>query len=126
MDGLKTLFAVLAFAAHLSGPARAEDDLLRIIASCAGQLSAELEHQWLMGEPDAEATEARRAALLDILEALLPEDRKSDALNWRIEAKVAQAALLSRATFSEEESDRYWALRRARDVTAACVGFILS
>jgi hypothetical protein len=79
-----------------------------------------------MGEPEADTTEARRAAMLDILEALLPDDRKSDALNWRIEAKVAQAALLSRATFSEAEADRYWALRRARDVTAACVGIILS
>lgn len=125
MGGLKTFLAALALAASLPGPASADDDLLRTIASCAGRLSAQMEHQWLMGDAEADRTEARRGAMLEILSALAPPGDAPSVLSWRIDAKVAHSSLLTRATFNPDPDDSGWARRQADMMIADCNGLIL-
>ena len=65
----------------------------------------------------ADAIKAERAAVLDILEAMMPSERGRAVLNWRVEAKMAQAALLTRATFgSDERAQRYARILAAQNV----------
>ncbi|MBY5972171.1 hypothetical protein KUV28_07430 [Ferrimonas balearica] len=96
-------------------------DAPRLLASCTGRLSALLEHQWLMAAPEAEATEDLRARMLALLAAATDPAPAPDItralLAARVEAKAAQAALLTRATFGTP-SPR--AARRARSEIARC------
>lgn len=126
MGGLKTLLAALVLAAPLAGPARADDGFLRQIASCAGRLSAQMEHQWLLSDPGADLTERRRDAFLDVLEAVRTPDRGTEILAWRIDAKMAQASLLRRGTFNGDAEDALWARRQADMILAGCGALILS
>jgi hypothetical protein len=116
------LVAFLPLAAH-AAPGSAEDRL-RVFATCAGHLSARLEHHWLMAEP-SETTEARRQDMLDILAAITPPDRETDALSWRIEAKASYRALLSRATFGTDPEDARWAALHAERLLAPCTDLLL-
>lgn len=125
MGGLKTLLAALTLAALTPGPVRAGDDLVRTFAHCAGRLSAQMEHAWLTGGAGADLAERRRNAMVELLEAVMPEDRGRDVLAWRIDAKVAQAALLTRATFNADEDDARWAHQRAETLVATCHGLVL-
>jgi hypothetical protein len=125
MSRLGTAFA--GFALGMSAlPASAGDDPLRTFASCAGRLSAQVEHQWLMSDPASERTEAQRAAMISLLEAIMPSDAARQVLAWRIDAKQAQAVLLTRATFNDDAGDAAWAARRAEMQVAACTGLLLS
>lgn len=94
--GLETFLAVLAVGLFASGSATA-DPPLRQFSLCAGRLSALMEHQWLVDGPASETTSRQRDAMLELVEAVLPPDQAPRAMEWRIEAKVAQAALLNRA-----------------------------
>jgi len=126
MGGLKTYLATFAIAMTLSGPVSADEALLRAFANCAGQMSAEMEHQWLLSDPEADRTEQRRDAVLSVLEAIMPADRGRDVLSWRIDAKMAQAVLLQRGTFNDDPADAAWARRHAETIIAGCNGLILS
>ena len=126
MGGLKTYLATFAVAMFLPGPASADVTLLRTFATCAGQMSAEMEHQWLLSDPTADQTKQRREAMLSILDALMPPDRGRDVLSWRIDAKMAQAVLLHRGTFTDDPEDAAWARRHAETIIAGCNGLVLS
>ena len=125
MGGLKTLFAGLALVASLAGPASAGDDILWTFAPCTGRLSAQMEHQWLISDPAADRTRSQRAAMISLLHATTPPDRGRDVLARRINAKQAQAVLLTRAPFNDDPEDANWALRRAEAEISACVGLLL-
>lgn len=125
MGGLKTLLAGLALAAPLAGPVSAGVDILWTFATCTGRLSAQMEHQWLISDPSADRTEAQRAAMISLLEATTPPGGGRDVLARRIDAKQAQAVLLTRATFNDDPEDALWARRRAESEIAACVGLLL-
>ncbi len=114
---LRTLTPALIGAAL---PAFADPDPLRTFAVCAGRLSALMEHQWLTDGPASEATARSREAMLSLVEAVLPPEATPLALNWRIEAKVAQAALLSRATFARDPV----AAARADHLVQDCLGLL--
>ncbi|WP_319824264.1 hypothetical protein [Thalassovita sp.] len=75
------------------------DDQLRFFATCAGRLSAQMEHQWLFDGQASEQTQRQRAGVIELLEAIIPAGRGHEVLAWRIEAKQAQAVLLTRSTF---------------------------
>lgn len=75
------------------------DPTLHRFASCAGRLSALMEHQWLTNGPASETTGRQRAEMLALLDAIMAPDKARQVLNWRIEAKAAHAALLTRTTF---------------------------
>jgi len=61
-----------------------------------------MEFQWLFDGDASEQTKRQRASVVDILEAMTPDARGREILSWRIEAKQAQAVLLSRGTFDQD------------------------
>lgn len=104
----------------------AYDDPLRTFADCAGRLSATMEHQWLLSDPASDRTQAQRAAMLSLIEAIMAPNQAPDVLTWRIDAKQAHAILLDRATFNDDAEDAAWALSRAEQQVATCTGLLLS
>lgn len=123
MGGLKTL-VVLLLVGPMPGRATA-DPLVSAFASCAGRFSAELDHAWLMQDERSSLIEKRRRQFVDLLNATMRRDQQRDALNLRIDAKVAHAQLLSQAAFSDEADRSEWAVRRARSEIAYCTGLLL-
>lgn len=126
MVGKRTLLALVAVSGLAGTPARADDDLVRTFALCAGRLSAQLEHQWLMNDPEAERTEQVRTALVELVELVTAPETAKTSLAIRIEAKHAQARLLYRATFNDDRADAAWAESRAAEQVAACASLLLS
>lgn len=125
MSSLRTALAGFVLGL-LTLPAMAGDDPLRTFASCAGRLSAQMEHQWLISDPASDRTQIQRAAMISLIEAIMPADAGRDVLAWRIDAKQAHAVLLTRATFNDDPDDAAWAARRAESQIAACTGLLLS
>ena len=99
---------------------------LQAFATCAGRLSAIMEHQWLFDGAAADQTKVRRAAVLDLIDAIMPPERADDVLHWRIAAKYAQSTLLTRATFNDDAHDAAWAQEQAARLERACTGLLLS
>ncbi len=126
MSALRTLAAATGFALILPTPSPAEDDVLRLLASCTGRLSAQLEHQWLLQDPHADRTERARETMADLLESVTQPENAREALHLRIMAKEAQSRLLMRAMFNGDQKDAAWARRRAEDQVIACAGLLLS
>ena len=129
MGGIRTIAAAGLILFMSKGlMASGFDDPLgpRHIASCAGRLSAQMAHEWLMQSDAAEATERHRAHLLDVLAAISGPEAEAALLNLRIEAKAAHAALLRRATFGDDPADRAWATRTAEAHVRVCTAMLLS
>ena len=122
MRVLKTFLIAVCLSSTM--PAQAEP-LTHIFATCTGRFSAELEHAWLMQDERSSQIENRRRQFIDLLNATVPLDQRRDALNLRIDAKVAHALLLSQAAFSVEADRSEWAVRRARSEIAYCTGLLL-
>jgi hypothetical protein len=107
MGGLKT-YRILALALTFCAatPAAAGDPVqtLRAFADCAGRYTAETEHLWLFDGPASENIAARRDAFADLVGALAPDAGVDMAIlrGWRVEARAAQGALLSAATFRRD------------------------
>jgi len=125
---MKTLVFGFAFLFMLATtPVRAADDQqLRTFAACAGRLSAVMEYQWMFDGAASERTKAQRAAVLQLVEAIMPNDMGREVLHWRISAKLAQSALLTRATFNDDPSDATWAAHTADRLTRECTSLLLS
>ena len=85
--------------------AAAGSPLFQQFAGCVGRMSAEMEHAWLLNDPAADAIAAQRLTFLSLLDATMPAGHERDALAARIDAKMAQATLLTAATFGTS-SDR--------------------
>ena len=115
MSRIKTGLSGALSALILASPASAFGDLWPVFAQCAGRYSAELEHAWLMGDRDAAMPEERRAYFIALVEGAMPVGAGSEALDHRISAKFAQAALLQSAAFDESAEAR----DRAADVARA-------
>jgi hypothetical protein len=125
MTRMCALAVVLGLVAPATG-AMASDDLsdpLMVFAACAGRLSAEMEHKWLIEEDPDEVTR-HRAAMIDLVDAIRPPDRGREVLARRIEAKFAQAALLQRAYFSKNEAEARQAATLARAAHQRCLYLI--
>ncbi len=125
---LQTLITVLALSSAQSSLAQSIDSnsQLRTFATCAGRLSAVMEYQWMFDGEASEQTKLQRAAVIDLVEAVMPPDRGRDVLHWRISAKLAQSALLTRATFNDNADDAAWARQQAAQFERACTGLLLS
>ena len=108
-------------------PARADGDIpedpLRFFATCAGRMSALMEHQWIVDGPASEATRNRRAAVLDLVAALTPPGQEAQVMGWRIEAKAAHAALLAHTRHGDAASIAR-ATRRASQLQDQCTTFL--
>ena len=94
-------------------------------ATCAGRLSAQMEYQWMFDGPLSEQTEIERAAMIDLVNAIMQPDEGRAVLHWRISAKQAQSALLTRATFNNDAADAAWAARMAAQLARECTALIL-
>lgn len=101
------------------------DDPVRLFATCTGRMSAVMEHQWLTEGPASELSQALRDGHLALLEASMTADQAAEALNWRVEAKAAQAELLSLAAFGPDPAARQRAAARAEALIAACSALLL-
>ena len=119
--GLALLVAPLGHAQPLD-----PEQQLHTFATCAGRLSAVMEHQWLFDGPASEQTKQQRAAIIGLIAAIMPPDRGPEVLQWRIAAKVAQSALLTRAIFNADAHDAAWAQQQATRFTRECTGLLLS
>ena len=126
---MKTLITSLLLALGVL-PANAgtsfADSQLRTFAACAGRLSAQMEHQWLFDGDASDITKHQRAQVLDLIAATMAADQGREVLNWRITAKAAHHALLTRATFNDDPNDATWAADMAATLTADCTAFLLS
>lgn len=116
---MKTLALVCLLVSPGTGRAAPGDgsDPLLLFAACAGRYSAEMEHRWLIGTDAAEVTRTR-ATLIDLIDATISPGRGPEVLARRIEAKMAQASLLQRATFNRDAQDA----ARARRLAATALG----
>ena len=104
-------------------PATADlTDPLREFATCTGRLSAQMEHEWLLQDNAAEATEAYRATMIELVQAVMEPGQGRSVLQWRVDAKLAHAALLTRATFKEDQ----WAAVQAQRLVLSCTSLLVS
>ena len=98
---------------------------LRLFATCTGRLSALMEYQWLVQDPQSDLTEARRDQMADLLEAALSKGEEATAMDLRLQAKVAEAQLLHRALFGSPDQAA-WAWSLAQRQVADCTALLLS
>lgn len=73
------------------------DDPLYLFATCTGRLSALMEHQWIVDGPASDRTRQDRDVMLSLVDATMRHGAEVQVMAWRIEAKVAHAALLAQA-----------------------------
>lgn len=126
MSGLKTFVSAVFFASVLGPDAQADmADLATTMAGCAGRFSAELEHAWLMQDDRSEALEAQRESFVTILEAIMPVGSGREILAHRIDAKLAQARLLTIADFGADPTRTRWARQQSRYYKDRCASFLL-
>ena len=129
MGGLKTHLPCLALLCALAAPlaARANsdipDDPLHFFATCAGRMSALMEHQWLVDGPASDVTKARREAVLDVVASLTPPGQEAQVMGWRVEAKAAHAALLGQSRHGPAEI-RARAERQAAGLLRPCEAYL--
>ena len=131
MCGIKTLkLATVLFVALWPGSiklaAASDDDQLQYFSTCAGRLSAVMEFQWMFDGAGSEKTAQQRAALIELVEAVMTEDQGRAVLHWRISAKQAQSALLTRATFNDNVADARWAIETADRLANESTSLLLS
>lgn len=97
-----------------------------MFANCAGRLTAQLEHQWLMQSTDSDQTQRQRAQMVSLIETIVPEGQGRKVLSWRTDARAAQRALLTRAQFATDPEDAVWAAQMAEAYLADCTSLLLS
>lgn len=107
------------------GLAQTSPDPVPLFATCTGRLSAVMEFQWLLGDPAADRTQARRDEMEALLLAATPDTQASRAMQLRLEAKFATAQLLRQGLSGGPEAMARNAARVER-LLAACRGLILS
>jgi hypothetical protein len=117
--GLETFLTAMAVGFAGCGPALA-DPLLRDFAVCAGRFSALVEHQWMVDGPSSDASAGTRDSFLALVAAVEEPGMMGKVMGWRIEAKVAQKALLARAHFAGDAAAR----TRADDLLQACAALV--
>ena len=121
---MKTVFlaVVLACSATI---ASAAGPLFETFAKCSGQLSAAMEHAWLTQSDDADTLKQQREDTVRLLNAVTPQGLESAAMNARVHAKFALAALLTTATFSPDKRRADWAKARSTRQIRHCQSLLL-
>ena len=125
MSGLKTLFCGLAFI--WAGPTWSDTVSQRAqnFATCAGRFSALVEFERLFDGAASEQAEIERELFVALLEATLPDATDLGvsgrvALAWRIEAKMAQAQLLTRGAFDQNKDVAEFSRRQSAHFLSVC------
>ncbi|MEM1237160.1 MAG: hypothetical protein AAGI10_09335 [Pseudomonadota bacterium] len=114
----------LAVAILFGSQAQAGDALYKTFAGCAARYSATMEHAWLMGN-DAAKYKEHRLTFLSLLDATLPPERGAEALNHRVAVKMAQATLLTAASFSDNTDKAERAKILSEQYLAQCERLLL-
>ena len=126
MSTMKTIALLAGSLCVVPLGAKSEGDHLDLFASCTGRLSAQVEHLWLLKDPAAAEAEHTRDMLADLMESVAQNpDDEVQAMALRLNAKVAHAQLLTRATFSANSESAAWANRRAQALIGGCVALVL-
>ncbi len=126
MIGLRTLALLFLPFAASAEPAFAAEELMRTFATCAGRLSAQMEHEWLLSAPSADQTEAQRDGMVALLDTFATDETARIAMRFRVEAKHAQSVLLNQATFARDQRAASRAARRAEAQISACRALLIS
>ena len=125
MSSLKT-FVFSSVLIGLSATAgMAQTNFATTMAQCAGRYSAEVEHAWLMSDPESEVLSQQMENFSSILEAVIPADAGREMLVHRVDAKAAHAKLLSEATFGTDKARAAWAKKQAIHYRKACASYLL-
>ena len=98
---------------------------LRLFATCTGRLSAVMEFHWLMQDKAADATEGLRDQMTELL-AAVPQGDAVTAMDPRLQAKVAETALLSEAAFGQDLTRAGYARIRAQALAGECTALLLA
>jgi hypothetical protein len=134
----RNAFLRVAFAALIALPTGAQAgpvspdqvEQIRTFATCAGRMMAVRDHLALFGGPEVNRAEAAREAHVAVLDALL-ETALTDGLDgrrvtaWRVDARAAQAAVLTQADFGTTLEARQRARAASARHVAACDRLIL-
>ena len=127
IGGMKRyLCTAIVVAVMLTDPAKAARDDLHRFATCAGRLSALMEHQWMFDGPGSEQTELLRAEMVALIDAIVLSDQRPQTLEWRLSAKHAHGVLLRRASFNPDPVDSAWAQQMADQLVRGCTGLLTS
>lgn len=113
-------------AGFTAAPSFALEDIVETFAGCVGRLSAEMEHAWLVDGPEADRIAQDRGEMLMLLTATQPIERARDYLAYRIDVKMAHAALLTQASFGQNPQGAENARRLALHYTEQCRALLLS
>ncbi|WP_299652956.1 hypothetical protein [uncultured Tateyamaria sp.] len=122
---MKTMIAAIAFIGAGGLQVSADDSIAFDFAGCAGRFSAEMEHAWLMNDPDARHHEEDRATFVTLTEASLAQQQGRAILSHRIEVKLAHSSLLQQATFDTRPRRADAARRMATQHLSACRTMLL-
>ena len=125
MSRIKAILLAGTAAALSATSTLAAADLAQTFAGCAGRMSAEMEHAWLINDPAAPDYEGQRLTFLALLDATMPRGQERTVLHHRIEAKLAHASLLTIATFSDRADRADRARTRAKWHLSACTEMLL-
>ncbi|WP_082181907.1 hypothetical protein [Aestuariivita boseongensis] len=115
MSSLKTLL-MAGLAATTPLPVWATSDIHYVFAGCVGRFSAEMEHAWLLENGEADRLRDKRHSFLSLMEASMPVEKARAVLSYRIDNKMAHAALLTTASFDQDA-------RRAQSARAAAQAY---
>ena len=131
MGGLRTsLFVILIGLGAVTRPvvlfAQTPPDLIAVMASCTGRLSALMEYQWLVQDPASEDTKIKRDEMAALLQAVTPPGEDVRAMALRLDAKQSQAALLQAARFGTDHARSGWARQRAAHLLGTCAALLVS
>ncbi|MBY6005452.1 hypothetical protein KUV62_16120 [Salipiger bermudensis] len=102
---------------------------VRLFASCAGRLSATIEHGWLTNIGDGRTEQRQRRGFEDLIAAILPDAHAAGLdgpriLHQRIAAKFAQAQLLHTASFHRDTRRAAHARELAERELARCTAIL--
>jgi hypothetical protein len=125
MSIVKTTWVMAILTLASPAPGQTHPGLTMVFAECIGRFSAETEHAWLMGDPEADFYATRRTTFLSLLQATAPESEARRALSYRIEVKMAHAQLLSLATFGTNKQRAERARYRAKHHIDTCLSLLL-
>ncbi len=124
MSSLKTLL-LAGVILPLSAPVFASGPLHYVFAECVGRFSAEMEHAWLLGDTEADAYQDRRETFIALMEATMPTEAARDVLAYRIDNKIAHAALLTAASFGQDDKRAQRAKIIAQSYRKSCERLLL-
>ncbi|MEL7212425.1 MAG: hypothetical protein AAGK92_07175 [Pseudomonadota bacterium] len=103
---------------------------VQVFATCAGRLSAFVDHQRTVGGQVSEQVEAQRGSFEALLSATIPDALdyglpQAQAMDWQVHAKLAQSRLLMRADFYGDAVVKAKAREAADAFLRECDRFLL-